>query len=95
MDAPKLRPPAKQFSAPRPNKVPPVQQSLPAAPVLEPPNREIMLGTVNLAPALVNDFSRLTRIPTTAAPVSSTGQEPAKESPQIARRPPINPLALT
>jgi hypothetical protein len=82
---PKLRPPVKQFSLPTPNRVPPAQQSLPAAPVLEAPNREIVLGTVNLAPTLLNDSSRLVHIPTTSVPVSSTGREPAKDSPQIAR----------
>jgi hypothetical protein len=82
---PKLRPPVKQFSVPTPNKVPPAQQSLPAAPVLELPNREIVLGTVNLAPTLLNDSSRLVHIPTTSVPVSSAGRESAKESPQIAR----------
>ncbi|HEY6346201.1 MAG TPA: hypothetical protein VIY49_32335 [Bryobacteraceae bacterium] len=82
---PKLRPPAKQFSVPTPNRVPPAQQSLPAAPVLEAPNREIVLGTVNLAPTLLNDSSRLVHIPTTSVPVSSAGREPAKDSPQIAR----------
>jgi hypothetical protein len=82
---PKLRPPVKQFSVPTPNRVPPAQQSLPAAPVLEAPNREIVLGTVNLAPTLLNDSSRLVHIPTTSVPVSSAGREPAKDSPQIAR----------
>lgn len=81
---PRLRPPVKQFSVPTP-RVPPAQQSLPAAPVLEAPNREIVLGTVNLAPTLLNDSSRLVHIPTTSVPVSSAGREPAKESPQIAR----------
>jgi hypothetical protein len=82
---PKLRPPVKQFSVPTPNRVPPAQKSLPAAPVLEAPNREIVLGAVNLAPTLLNDSSRLVHIPTTSVPVSSAGREPAKESPQIAR----------
>jgi hypothetical protein len=81
---PKLRAPVKQFSVPTP-RVPPAQQSLPAAPVLEAPNREIVLGTVNLAPTLLNDSARLVHIPTTSVPVSSAGREPAKESPQVAR----------
>ncbi len=78
--APPMR---KQFVAPPLKAAPKTTQSLPVAAMLEPPNLEPKVADLNMASAMVTDTAHLTRPPAMAAPVSSTGVEPAKEVPQI------------
>jgi len=80
----KLPPPVrKQFVAPPISKVPAIAQSLPVPSVIEPPNQEIKMANLNLAAAIVNVAPRLIQPPAIAPPVSTAGQETAKEIPQI------------
>jgi hypothetical protein len=80
----KLPPPVrKQFVAPPVKKVPATAERLPLASVIEPPTQEIKMGDLNLAAAIVNDVPRLIQPPAIAPPVSTAGQETAKEIPQI------------
>jgi hypothetical protein len=81
---PKPVPPMrKQFVAPPVKKAPLVAQSLPVAAALEPPNQEIAVSNVNIAAGILRDTPRLVQPPSIASPVSSPGQEQAKEIPQI------------
>jgi hypothetical protein len=81
---PKPAPPArKQFVAPPPKKAPLVAQNLPVAAVLDPPNQEIAVSNVNIAAGIIHETPRLIQPPSIASPVSSPGQEQAKEIPQI------------
>jgi hypothetical protein len=80
----KLPPPVrKQFVAPPVKKVPAIAQSLPVPLLIEPPNQEIKMANLNLAAVIVNDAPRLIQPPAIAPPVSTAGQETAKEIPQI------------
>ena len=80
----KLPPPVrKQFVAPPVKKVPATAERLPLASIIEPPTQEIKMGDLNLAAAIVNDVPRLIQPPAIAPPVSTAGEETAKEIPQI------------
>ena len=78
-----LPPMRRQFVAPPAKKVPVVPQSLPAAVALDVPNQEINVANVNVAAAILNNISHPIHPPTIASPVSSPGDELAKEIPQI------------
>ncbi len=81
---PKPAPPMrKQFVAPPVKKPPLVAQSLPVAAALEPPNQEFAVANVNIAAGIIHETPRLVQPPSIASPVSSPGQEQAKEIPQI------------
>jgi hypothetical protein len=80
-EVPRMR---RRFVAPPPiKKLPHVAQSLPVAPALEPPNREVNVAELNISSAFLNDTPHLVQPPSVASPVSSAGQEKAKEVPQI------------
>lgn len=75
----------KRFIAPALRKpVPKIAQSLPQAPALDPPNREVDVANLSVASTLINDTPRLLHPPTIASPVSRAAQEPAKQIPEIA-----------
>src|SRR5436309_12326897 len=74
----------KRFVAPPVRReVPKVTQSLPAAPSLNLPNRELNPAELNIARSIAIDNPHLLHPPAVASPVARTGQEPAKEIPQI------------
>jgi hypothetical protein len=78
-----LAPMRRQFIAPPLKQVPKVAQALPVSPMLEPPNMEQNLAQLNIARAIPTDTPHLVQAPAMAPPVSSAGQEPAKEIPHI------------
>ena len=74
----------KRFVAPPLRKESPkVVQSLPAAPALDLPNRELTPAELNMAAIVPTNAPHLVRPPAIASPVARSGQEPAKEIPQI------------
>jgi hypothetical protein len=74
----------KRFIAPPASKaVPKVTQSMPLAPALTAPNLEVTPGDLNIASVVPAEMPHLVHPPTVASPISHTGQEPAKEIPQI------------
>ena len=73
----------RQFIAPPLKQVVKVAPILPVSPMLEPPNMELNVAQLNMAHALLTDTPHLVQAPGIAPPVSSTGQEPAKEIPHI------------
>jgi hypothetical protein len=78
--APPMR---RQFIAPPLKQVLKVTPTLPVSPLLEPPNMELNMAQLNMAHALLTDTPHLVQAPGIAPPVSSAGQEPAKEIPHI------------
>lgn len=74
----------KRFVAPPMRKeVARVTQSLPAAPSLSLPNRELNPAELNIASILSTETPHLVHPPAVASPVARTGQEPAKQIPQV------------
>lgn len=74
----------RQFIAPLLRKaVPRITQSLPSAATLTVPNLETTPGVLNIASAVPIELPHLAQPPAVASPVSHSGQEPAKEIPQI------------
>ena len=73
----------RQFVAPPAKKFAKATQSLPLAPSLEAPNQEVNIAELNMSSALMSDTPRLVQPPSVASPVSSAGQQKAKEIPQI------------
>jgi hypothetical protein len=69
----------RQFIAPPLKQVPKVTQALPVSPMLEPPNTELNIAQLNIARDVITDTPHLAQPPAIAPPVSSVGQEPAKE----------------
>ncbi len=51
--------------------------------MLEPPNLEVNVADLNIGAAFLNDTPHLVRPPAMATPVSSAGQEQAKQIPQV------------
>jgi hypothetical protein len=80
---PVVQPMRRRFVAPPIKKLPKVAQSLPSAPDLNLPNQETSVGAINMAAAFINDTPQLVHPPAVASPVTSAGQEKAKEIPQI------------
>jgi hypothetical protein len=78
--APAMR---KAFVAPQIKEIPKVVQRLPKAPILERPNVETSVAELNMASTVFTETPHLVRPPGVAPPVSSAGQEPAKEIPKI------------
>ena len=78
--APPMR---KQFVAPPAKKIATMPQSLPVAVALDPPNQEIEVANVNVAASILNNVPKVVLPPSVASPVSSPGEERAKEIPQI------------
>jgi hypothetical protein len=78
--APPMR---RQFIAPPLKQVPKVAPALPVSPMLEPPNTELNVAQLNMARAILTETPHLVQPPAIAPPVSSAGQEPAKEIPHI------------
>jgi hypothetical protein len=78
--APPMR---KQFVAPPAKKIATAPQSLPVAVALDPPNQEIEVANVNVAASILNNVPKVVLPPSVASPVSSPGEERAKEIPQI------------
>lgn len=78
--APPMR---RQFIAPPLKQVPRVTPKLPVSPMLEPPNTELNVAQLNMAHDIFTDTPHLAQPPAIAPPVSSAGQEPAKEIPHI------------
>lgn len=75
--------PVRQFVAPPEAKTPEVAKALPAAPALDSPNRETEVANINVAAAKPTETPHLTHPATITSPVSSPGQEPAREIPQV------------
>ena len=73
----------RQFIAPPLKQVPKVAQALPVSPMLEPPNMELNTSQLNMALTVPADTPHLPQPPAIAPPVSSAGQEPAKEIPHV------------
>jgi hypothetical protein len=74
----------RRFIAPPVRKaMPKIAQSLPAAPTLNRPNREINPAELSIASVIATETPHLVQPPSVASPVARTGQEPAKEIPQI------------
>jgi len=73
----------KRFIAPPVKEIPKPIQRLPAAPMLERPNQEVDIADLNMASTILTETPHLVRPPAIAPPVSSAGQEPAKEIPRI------------
>lgn len=74
----------RQFVAPPlRTEVPRVTQSLPAAPALSLPNQEVSPADLNMATVIPTEAPHLVHPTGVASPVTRTGQEPAKEIPQI------------
>lgn len=74
----------KRFVAPPLRKESPkIVQSLPAAPALDVPNRELTPAELNIAAVVGTNTPHLVRPPAVASPVARSGQESAKVIPQI------------
>ncbi len=73
----------KTFVAPPIKEVPKVVQHLPRAPILERPNLETNVADLNMASTVLTDTPHLVRPPGIAPPISSKGQQAAKEIPKI------------
>jgi hypothetical protein len=73
----------RQFIAPPLKQIPKVAQAMPVSPMLEPPNMELNTGQLNIARTIPTDTPHLPQPPAIAPPVSTAGQEPAKEIPHI------------
>jgi hypothetical protein len=79
-----LPPMRKRFIAPPASKaVPKITQSMPLAPALSAPNMELTPADLNIASVAPAEMPHLVHPPSVASPISRTGQEPAKEIPQI------------
>lgn len=90
--APPMR---RRFVAPAVRReVPKVTQSLPSAPTLDLPNRELNPAELNVAAVIPTEKPRLVRPPAVASPVARTGQEPAKQIPQIGLADSAQPSAV-
>lgn len=77
-------PPMQKFVAPPIRRVEAkAGQSLPKAPALTLPNREVTPAELNIASAVTTQMPKLVRYPSVASPVSRPGKEPAPEIPQI------------
>ncbi len=88
--APPMR---KPFVAPTVKEVPKVVERLPKAPLLERPNLETNVRDLNMASTILTDTPHLVQPPGIASPVSSAGQEPAKEIPRLHVADSSNPSA--
>jgi hypothetical protein len=63
--------------------VPKIVESLPTAPTLTVPNREVYPDQLSIAAVITPNMPHLVHLPSVASPVSRTGQQPAKEIPQV------------